>query len=117
MESISFALGATTLAQATGVHATIGTPPGPLRKQSCLLWRLGTAFLLEEALNADAVKLMYRLGAQYSSSYQTPSFGASTTVSPPLLSEERLAFGVSALAVYVAVSFLSLQFTAKSMLL
>uniref|UniRef100_A0A914V8R9 Uncharacterized protein n=1 Tax=Plectus sambesii TaxID=2011161 RepID=A0A914V8R9_9BILA len=60
--------------------------------------RIAVADLME-ALNADAVKLMYRLGAQYSSSYQTPSFGTSTTVSPPLLSEERLAFGVSALAV------------------
>jgi hypothetical protein len=78
-----------------------------LRKQSCLLWRLGAALLVEEALNPDAVKLMNRLGAHYSGSYQTPAFG-NAALSPPLMSEERLAFGVSALAVFV-VSFHSLH--------
>lgn len=48
--------GATTLTQAATVKATIGTPPGPFRKQSKLLWRLGPAYLIEDAFSAQTVQ-------------------------------------------------------------
>jgi hypothetical protein len=88
--------GASTLAQSSFCSAMIGTPPGPFRKQSRLLWRLGATHLIEESLTADIIQLIYRLGAQYSGSFQTPVIDHQLYA--PLVVEERLSFGLHALA-------------------
>jgi len=61
------------------VNATIGTPPGALRRQSRLVWRLAAAHLLEEALNVEQITYACALGADYTGSFQTvrePGYGS-----------------------------------------
>lgn len=59
---------ATTLTSASSINAIIGTPPGPLRKQSQLQWRLGTTHLLEDSCQPQFIQTAFRLGPHYTGS-------------------------------------------------
>ncbi|VDP07627.1 unnamed protein product, partial [Soboliphyme baturini] len=79
------------------INATVGTPPGPFRKQSTLRWRLGTTYLIEEGLPAYMVAEAYALGPHYTGSFQSP-FLASSQTQQSLIPEEKISFGLHATA-------------------
>ncbi|XP_063290741.1 WD repeat- and FYVE domain-containing protein 4 [Pelobates fuscus] len=72
------------------IHAFLGTPR-MWRQQSALQWRLGHAFLFEEALSEDTLLLIQRLGPSYCGNIRN---GATS----PLLAEEKIVFGVNILS-------------------
>lgn len=63
--------GAATLTQAQSVNAVIGTPPGPLRKQSQLVWRMGVTHMIEEACSEKFLQMAFRLGPCYTGCFQS----------------------------------------------
>ncbi|XP_050525205.1 WD repeat and FYVE domain-containing protein 3 isoform X2 [Daktulosphaira vitifoliae] len=89
--------GAANLTTASSVYGYIGTPP-IWRKYSKLSWKQGPCYLLEEVLNPHAVKILYQLGPHYFGSLQAPDIKDLEHVGP-LVSEEKLIFGLNARAV------------------
>lgn len=63
------------------INAFIGTPPGALRKQSRLCWRLAGTHLVEDALTPEQVAIACANGPAYTGSYQTALSPWSNTVS------------------------------------
>uniref|UniRef100_A0A5S6QX43 WD repeat and FYVE domain-containing protein 3 n=1 Tax=Trichuris muris TaxID=70415 RepID=A0A5S6QX43_TRIMR len=88
----------TGLPPLTAVNAVIGTIPGPFRKQSSLLWRLGTTYLIEEALSANQVAQVFELGPHYAGSFQAPLSWSEKRL-PNLVAEEKVSFGLHTTAV------------------
>ncbi|KFD70218.1 hypothetical protein M514_17568 [Trichuris suis] len=88
----------TGLPPLTAVNAVIGTMPGPFRKQSTLLWRLGTTYLIEEALSASQVAQVFELGPHYAGSFQAPLSWREKRL-PNLVAEEKVSFGLHTTAV------------------
>uniref|UniRef100_A0A915IK38 WD repeat and FYVE domain-containing protein 3 n=1 Tax=Romanomermis culicivorax TaxID=13658 RepID=A0A915IK38_ROMCU len=84
--------------QTVTVKAIIGTAPGPFRKQSKLLWRTGSTYLIEEACSNQVVHQMYKLGSNYTGSFQAPVLPSGERLQP-LIQEEKIVFGLNARAV------------------
>ncbi|XP_053305887.1 WD repeat- and FYVE domain-containing protein 4 [Spea bombifrons] len=74
------------------IHAFLGTPK-MWRQKSSLLWRLGFFALFEEALSEEMLLLIQRLGPAYCGNFKNVY---------PLLSEEKIVFGVNILSSYVS---------------
>ncbi|KAK6633574.1 hypothetical protein RUM44_004181 [Polyplax serrata] len=89
--------GAATLTLASSVYAFIGTPPC-WRRYSRLTWKQGPCHLIEEAISAQTVSTIYKLGPKYTGSFQAPQLNGSDLLAP-LISEEKLIFGLNARAI------------------
>ncbi|TGZ69892.1 hypothetical protein CRM22_003482 [Opisthorchis felineus] len=83
------------------VCAFVGTPATE-RRPSALIWRQGPMHFMEEPLQANRIALIARLGPNYFGSFQSPPpVFAPSSISleepyHPLLSEEKLVFGIYA---------------------
>uniref|UniRef100_T1IS53 WD repeat and FYVE domain-containing protein 3 n=1 Tax=Strigamia maritima TaxID=126957 RepID=T1IS53_STRMM len=88
--------GAANLTIAASVYGYIGTPP-LWRKSSRLAWKQGPCILVEEILSAHTVDSLHRLGPTYTGCLQASHLNG-IDVTGPLLLEERVIFGLNALA-------------------
>ncbi|GIX85506.1 WD repeat and FYVE domain-containing protein 3 [Caerostris extrusa] len=91
--------GAANLTVATSIFGFIGTPP-QFRRQSKLLWKQGPCHLVEEVLSPVAIAMLYQLGPCYTGSFQAPTLSG-VDVHQPLVTEEKIVFGINAAAVSV----------------
>ncbi|XP_039275905.1 WD repeat and FYVE domain-containing protein 3 [Nilaparvata lugens] len=89
--------GAANLTVASSVYGFIGTPP-IWRRNSRLIWKQGPCHLLEEVLSPHIVTTIYQLGPNYIGSLQAPQLNF-MEVLPPLVTEEKVVFGLNAKAV------------------
>lgn len=87
--------GATNLALASSVSALIGTPPGPFRKQSQLLWRLGATYMIEDLWTVQLVQLAFKLGPHYCGSFQAAVSQTGNRMGN-LVAEEKITFAMNA---------------------
>lgn len=95
---ISPSPGATNLAMSTSsVFSFIGTPPA-WRRYSRLCWKQGVCHLIEDIVSAAVVSTIYALGPHYMGSLQAPQLGKQSEPISPLVSEERVVFGLNAKA-------------------
>lgn len=88
----------TNLAVASSVFAFVGSPPA-WRRYSRLTWKQGVCHLLEDIVSPQVVAKMFHLGPHYMGSLQAPQFGRMVENASPLVTEERVIFGVNAKAV------------------
>ncbi|MFH4977645.1 hypothetical protein AB6A40_004354 [Gnathostoma spinigerum] len=84
---------ATHLAQTSGIHGIIGTPP-MYRSPSRLLFKIASFYVLEEALSPEAVNAVYRLEPHYVGNFQMAGMDGAA-----LIPEERVCISLSAAAV------------------
>ncbi|XP_055601256.1 WD repeat and FYVE domain-containing protein 3 [Uranotaenia lowii] len=84
---------------ASSIYAFIGTPP-LWRRYSRLCWKQGVCHLVEDIFSNATVNKIYNLGPHYLGSLQAPYNEKFTeeTISP-LVSEERVIFGMNSRAV------------------
>ncbi|XP_007478664.1 WD repeat- and FYVE domain-containing protein 4 isoform X2 [Monodelphis domestica] len=78
------------------VYGYIGTPQ-VWKQKSSLIWRLGPAYLLEEALSKETLEVINKLGPRYCGNFQAVKFqgediGCEATT---LVVEERVSFGLN----------------------
>ncbi|XP_061083702.1 WD repeat- and FYVE domain-containing protein 4 isoform X3 [Conger conger] len=80
------------------VCAVIGTP-SLWKQQASLIWRVGPAYLWEEALTPESVEVMYSQGTKYLGNYLSlclPAEGPDSVTSPiRIMPEERISFGIN----------------------
>uniref|UniRef100_A0A0N4Z392 Beige/BEACH domain containing protein n=1 Tax=Parastrongyloides trichosuri TaxID=131310 RepID=A0A0N4Z392_PARTI len=76
----------------TGVHAIIGVSPFT-RKLLNLKWKMSNYYLFEEALNIDAIKKIYTMGAHYVGNLQALEPDGSQ-----LIEEDKIIFSLNASA-------------------
>ncbi|XP_064174469.1 WD repeat- and FYVE domain-containing protein 4 isoform X1 [Anguilla rostrata] len=80
------------------VCGIIGTP-SLWKRQASLIWRVGPAYLWEEAVTSESVEVMYSQGTKYLGNYLSvslPADGASSVASPiRIIPEERISFGIN----------------------
>ncbi|XP_069741447.1 WD repeat- and FYVE domain-containing protein 4 isoform X2 [Narcine bancroftii] len=80
------------------VHGLIGTPQ-IWKQRSSLVWRLGPAYLLEDVISAEKVKVIYQLGPNYLGNFQSVYLPVNdlTDVSAPsfLVTVEKVSFGIN----------------------
>jgi len=88
---------AATLSQPMSVQAFIGTPP-MWRRRSRLCWRQGPCISFEEMATAALATTLYRLGPHYLGSLQAPQMATTGEVLPSQVAEERVLFGLNAVA-------------------
>ncbi|XP_056639814.1 WD repeat and FYVE domain-containing protein 3 isoform X1 [Diorhabda sublineata] len=88
--------GSANLTVASSVYGYIGTPPA-WRRYSRLCWKQGPCHLIEEVLPPNTVAHMYQLGPHYMGSFLAPNL--SNPDVGPLVSEEKVVFGLNAKAV------------------
>ena len=86
------------LTMASSVFAYIGTPPN-WRRHSRLCWKQGPCLLLEDVVSPQLASLIYRLGPHYLGSLQAPQIASTGEVLPSQISEEKIVFGLNAVAV------------------
>ncbi|XP_039629915.1 WD repeat- and FYVE domain-containing protein 4 isoform X2 [Polypterus senegalus] len=82
----------------TDVHGIIGTPL-IWRKVSSLSWRLGPAYLFDEAISQETVKAIDKLGPNYIGNFQAVIYSENGNIeSSPcrLIMEEKISFGLHA---------------------
>lgn len=89
--------GSSNLAVANSVFGFIGTPPA-WRRYSRLCWKQGVCHLIEDIINAQIVSTIFALGPHYMGSLQAPQLGKQCEPISPLVSEERVVFGLNAKA-------------------
>ncbi|VEL06816.1 unnamed protein product [Protopolystoma xenopodis] len=83
----------------TSISAFVGTPACLRRPGSCLRWHQGPFHLIEESLGPAQVAVIHALGPSYVGSFQAvPITPCCDEALLPLVSEERLMFGIYASA-------------------
>ncbi|KAJ8361381.1 hypothetical protein SKAU_G00179060 [Synaphobranchus kaupii] len=80
------------------VCGIIGTP-SLWKQQASLIWRVGPAYLWEEAVTPESVEVMYNQGTKYLGNYLSLSLqadGPENVTSPiRIIPEERISFGIN----------------------
>ncbi|KAJ8418169.1 hypothetical protein AAFF_G00138780 [Aldrovandia affinis] len=80
------------------VCGIIGTP-SLWKQQASLIWRVGPAYLLEEAVTPESVEVMYSQGTKYLGNYISlplQADGLDSVKSPMrIVPEERISFGIN----------------------
>ena len=94
----SYPGGGSSIQQATTVYGFIGTPP-LWRRTSRLCWKQGPCQLYEDLTTAALASLLYRLGPHYLGSLQAPQISTTGEVFPSQIAEEKIIFGLNAVAV------------------
>lgn len=89
--------GSAVLTNASSVYSFIGTPPA-WRRYSRLCWKQGVCHLIEDIISAQVVSTIFALGPHYMGSLQAPQLGKQSEPINPLVSEERVVFGLNAKA-------------------
>lgn len=89
--------GSANLTVANSIYAFIGTPPA-WRRYSRLCWKQGVCHLIEDIITIQTVATIYALGPHYMGSLQAPQIGKLSEPINPLVSEERVVFGLNAKA-------------------
>lgn len=89
--------GSTSLSVANSVYSFIGTPPA-WRRYSRLCWKQGVCHLIEDIISPQMVSTIFALGPHYMGSLQAPQFNKQSEPVTPLVSEERVVFGLNAKA-------------------
>uniref|UniRef100_A0A8W4FHK6 WDFY family member 4 n=1 Tax=Sus scrofa TaxID=9823 RepID=A0A8W4FHK6_PIG len=70
------------------VYGYIATPR-VWKQKSSLIWRLGPAYLFEEAISVETLEVINKLGPRYCGNFQAVQYGIL-----PLVAEERVSFGL-----------------------
>lgn len=89
--------GSASLSVANSVYSFIGTPPA-WRRYSRLCWKQGVCHLIEDIISAQIVSTIFALGPHYMGSLQAPQFSKQSEPVTPLVSEEKVVFGLNAKA-------------------
>ncbi|XP_069720218.1 WD repeat- and FYVE domain-containing protein 4 isoform X2 [Phaenicophaeus curvirostris] len=82
------------------VYGYIATPR-IWRQKSSLTWRLGPAYLFEEAISVGTIEVINKLGPQYCSNFQAVQLQGEDKYDDhnptPLVAEEKISFGINAM--------------------
>lgn len=89
--------GSVNISTTSSVYSFIGTPPA-WRRYSRLCWKQGVCHFMEDIVNAQVVATIFALGPHYMGSLQAPQLGKHGEPMSPLVSEERVVFGLNAKA-------------------